>query len=100
MTHNDGAYAKLGMGPLWSEILENIRSIIDADDGQPLPNHLALISGHDTTILPLLVTLGPDVWDGQWPPYASMMIIEVHTHEVPCCECHQSHHVLPRCLDS
>ena len=82
MTHNDGEYAKLAMGPLWSEILENIRPIINPDDRQPPPNRLALVSGHDTTILPLLVTLGPGVWDGQWPPYASMMIIEVRTHTV------------------
>jgi hypothetical protein len=80
VTHNDGEYAKLAMGPLWSEILENIRPIINPDDGQSPPNRLALVSGHDTTILPLLVTLGPGVWDGQWPPYASMMIIEVRTH--------------------
>jgi ubiquitin-like domain-containing CTD phosphatase 1 len=78
VTHNDGEYAKLAMGPLWSEILENIRPIINPDDGQSPPNRLALVSGHDTTILPLLVTLGPGVWDGQWPPYASMMIIEIH----------------------
>lgn len=82
MTHNEGEYSKLAMGPLWSEILDNIRAIINPDDRQPPPNRLALFSGHDTTILPLLVTLGPDVWDGQWPPYASMMIIEVSSFDV------------------
>lgn len=75
--HNDGAYAKLAMGPMWAEILANIEPIIHADDRGPPPNRLALFSGHDTTILPLLISLGPDVWDGEWPPYASMMIIEV-----------------------
>jgi hypothetical protein len=65
------------MGPLWAEILTNIRPVIDANDRTPPPNRLALFSGHDTTILPLLVSLGPNVWDGKWSPYASMMIIEV-----------------------
>ena len=77
MQHNNGAYAKLAMGPLWAEILNNIQPIINADDRGPPAHRLALFSGHDTTILPLLVSLGPDVWDGEWPPYASMMIIEV-----------------------
>lgn len=30
---------------------------------------LALYSGHDTTIMPLLVTLGGDL--AHWPPYVS-----------------------------
>lgn len=73
--HNDGAYTKLAMGPLWAEIMDNIRPIISKQD--PPPNKLALVSAHDTTLAPLLVSLGPHVWDGQWPPYASMIIIEV-----------------------
>jgi ubiquitin-like domain-containing CTD phosphatase 1 len=43
----------------------------------PIINRLALFLGHDTTILPLLVSLSPNLWDGQWAPYAAMMIIEV-----------------------
>lgn len=65
------------MGPMWAEMVANILPIIDADDRTPPPNRLALFSGHDTTIMPLLISLGPNVWDGTWPPYASMMIIEV-----------------------
>ena len=76
-TYNDGAYSKLAMGPLWSEILDNIQPIINANDRTPPPNRLALFSGHDTTLLPLLISLGSNVWNGEWPPYASMMIIEV-----------------------
>ena len=74
--HNDGAYTKLAMGPLWAEIMDNIRPIVSKQHAPP-PNKLALFSAHDTTLAPLLVSLGPQVWDGQWPPYASMMIIEV-----------------------
>ena len=40
---------------------------------------LALFSAHDTTILPILATLGETVWDGQtWAPYASMIVMEIH----------------------
>jgi len=79
--HNDAAYSKLGMGPLWKEIMTYIRPIVDSTvtspDG-PLPK-LHLISGHDTTLMPLLSSLGPDVWDGtEWSHYASMIQIEVH----------------------
>jgi hypothetical protein len=69
------------MGPLWAEIMENINPIVDPNarqDGSPPPAKFALFSGHDDTIMPLLATLGPNVWDGSdWPPYASMVLIEV-----------------------
>jgi hypothetical protein len=83
MMHNDAAFAKLGLGPLWFEIMANIDPILngEADQGgerEKPPPKLAVFSGHDTTIMPLLASLGPNVWnDTQWPPYASMMIIEV-----------------------
>lgn len=81
--YNDAEYCKLGMGPMWSEIMANILPITSYEDdgkGTPPPTvpKLALFSGHDTTILPLLNTLGPDVWDGEWTPYASMLAIEIH----------------------
>lgn len=80
--HNNGAYAKLGMGPLWKEIMTNILPIIDsANAPSPAmqPPKLALFSGHDTTLMPILATLGDDVWSGtEWAPYASMLQIEIH----------------------
>ena len=43
------------------------------------PPKLALFSGHDTTLMPILATLGPDVWSGtEWSPYASMILIEIY----------------------
>lgn len=39
----------------------------------------ALIGGHDTTILPILVALG--VWDGQWPHYGAMLRLEVLSNQ-------------------
>ena len=78
--YNDGAWAKLGMGPLWKEIMRNINLIVDSNsDNASRPPKLALFSGHDTTIMPLLATLGDKVWSGtEWSPYASMMQIELH----------------------
>ena len=81
--YNDGAYSKLGMGPLWLEIMSNIFQIVDSTNhpttsGMPPPK-LALFSGHDTTLMPILATLGEQVWSGkEWSPYASMLQIEIH----------------------
>ena len=82
--HNNAAYAKLGMGPLWKEIMANILPLVDSDNpaansGMRRIPKLALFSGHDTTLMPILATLGDDVWDGtEWAPYASMIQIEIH----------------------
>jgi ubiquitin-like domain-containing CTD phosphatase 1 len=53
-------------------MIKEVKTPLDA----PL---LSLFSAHDTTILPILATLGENVWDGEtWAPYASMIVIEVH----------------------
>lgn len=71
------------MRPLWREIFANIDSFIHAKDRystvatESAPK-LAHFSVHDTTIIQLMATLGDRVWNStDWPPYASMMIIEV-----------------------
>jgi Histidine phosphatase superfamily (branch 2) len=76
---NEGEYAKLAMHPLWYEIMKNIYPHIH---GQTTDlNKLAIFSGHDTTIIPLLASLG--AWnDTTWAPYASMVIIELHEMNV------------------
>jgi hypothetical protein len=77
---NDSEYAKLSMGPLWAEIMANINGIIKEEDKLCCPDRpptkLALFSGHDTTLIPLLASL--NAWDSVWPAYASMMLIEIH----------------------
>ena len=83
--HVVSEHAKLGMGPLWAEIMDNINMFIGeeaaneaANEALPLAPRLALFSGHDTTIMPLLASLGPKLWnDTDWASYASMFIIEV-----------------------
>jgi Histidine phosphatase superfamily (branch 2) len=76
---NEAEYAKLAMQPLWYEIMMKVYPHIQGQTNGL--NKLALFSGHDTTIIPLLASLG--VWnDTAWPPYASMVIIELHEMNV------------------
>lgn len=63
------------MAPVWAEIMDNINAVLNLDDNHP-NTKLALFSGHDDTITPLLASLGI-LDDTHWPPYASMFIIEV-----------------------
>lgn len=77
--YNNGAFPKLGMGPLWYEIMSNILPIVNPsttvynnnnnNNNNPLPPKFALFSGHDTTLMPLLASLGDKVWAGlEWAP--------------------------------
>jgi Histidine phosphatase superfamily (branch 2) len=88
---NNAEYAKLAMAPLWVEILPHLLGAMEnspaldsitktaaSSSTTVTPAKLALFSGHDTTLMPLLASLGPDVWDGQWAPYAASLIIEIH----------------------
>lgn len=62
---NDSELSKMDMGPLWAEIL-------DYDEA------FSLVSAHDSTIYPLMTSLGEKVWNAtDFPAYASMMILEV-----------------------
>ena len=66
------------MTPLWQEIMSHF-PIYNHSTTSGLKPKLALFSGHDTTLIPLLASLGSRVWDGtEWIPYASMMVIEIH----------------------
>lgn len=77
---NDAEYSKLSLGPLWYEIMKNIYPYIsekESTGGKDVK--LAVFAGHDTTIMPLLVALSPDLWpDNDWPTYASMVLLEIH----------------------
>ena len=47
----------------------------EAQAGSHSQPQLLLYSGHDTTIMPLLVLLGEDTLD--WPPYCSNIVFEL-----------------------
>ncbi|GKY92818.1 hypothetical protein MPSEU_000251400 [Mayamaea pseudoterrestris] len=77
-TDNDAAYAKLSMSFLWAEIMEGINKVLENKQDTI---KLSLVSGHDTTIMPLLMSLGPRVFDRKWTPYASHLVLEIHKLE-------------------
>jgi len=82
LTYNSGAYAKLAMGPFWVEIMDNIKltyKIQNVEEEEREAPRMALYSGHDSTIIPLLASLGlMNENNLTWTPYASMLIIEIH----------------------
>jgi len=80
MKYNNAEWSKLAFGPLWYEIMKNINPHLkDDDDDTIAAPKLALFAGHDTTLMPLLASLGPNLWNNtDWPPYASMLLIEIH----------------------
>jgi len=59
--------------------LHDIIDLIDAVHVGSSEVKFALYSGHDTTLLPFLMSYR--IWDGKWPAYASMLRIEVLTDE-------------------
>jgi len=74
--------AKLAMGPLWAEIMEKIDLTVQIKDSKQEDRaapRLAIYSGHDTTLAPLLASLGLFDANVSWVPYASMLIIEIHS---------------------
>jgi len=66
-------YSQIAIG----SFLQDIIDLIDAVHTGSSEVKLALYSGHDTTILPFL--LAYRIWDAEWPPYASLVQIEVLT---------------------
>jgi len=87
--YKGGAFSKLSTNPLWNDILAGLLVHTNADeyemrrawpDLRP-KSKFALYSAHDTTIMSLLASLGPNVYGGDWPPYASMVNIELYDIE-------------------
>lgn len=62
---------KLSMGRLFDTVVQRMRQV---SSGQS-KDKLYCYSGHDTTVMPLLATLGQDV--STWPPYVSNVVFEL-----------------------
>lgn len=79
---NEAYYSKLGIGPLALELLENMRGRARARgrEGGRTALKFGLFLGHDTSVLPLLAAW--KVWDGEWPPYAAILVIELYEAKV------------------
>lgn len=81
-SYDHAAYAKLSMGPLWRDVLDDIRlcqwqsNLSTTARNAP---RLALYSGHDSTISQLLASLGTKVWkETDSVAYASLLVLEVY----------------------
>lgn len=71
VAHGGAAWSKLAMARLGRELLQHSRAAVEQRLGRP---KLALWSGHDTTVMPLMAALG--VHDGHWAPYAANFVVE------------------------
>lgn len=87
MDYNNAAYSKVSSGPLWSDILSKINNTLSVSSIESLNsnrNRFLLYSAHDSTISTLLASLGKDTAMDHlsWPPYASMLNIEIYANSV------------------
>jgi ubiquitin-like domain-containing CTD phosphatase 1 len=80
---NNSQYAKLGTGnTAWhmrrflESVLLNQTALNSSTSTTPIK--LAVFSGHDTTVMPLLAAILGDNWDGLWASYASYVTVEVY----------------------
>ena len=79
--HNNSYYSKLAMRPLFQEIWSELQRVVRGDADEAAHRRFVLYSGHDSTLMPMLAALG--VWDGEWSPYAAMLLLEVYKLFVP-----------------
>ncbi|KAG5179930.1 histidine phosphatase superfamily [Tribonema minus] len=69
--------SRLSIYPFMMELLGNMEAAATAAEPPAQAPKLALYSGHDTVIAPVLAALG--AYDCRWPPYASHVRIELWT---------------------
>ncbi|KAI9030950.1 histidine phosphatase superfamily [Phycomyces nitens] len=72
---------RLGMGSLMGDIRDRMvnRATKKDKDTPEADRQLAIYSGHDTTVGPLLIILGG--FDERWPPFGSSVIFELFEKE-------------------
>lgn len=74
---DDGSTLPIVVGPLLDVLLKNME---DIRDGKKQKEKMYLYSGHDTTLIPLLLAL--NVKFSEWPSYASNIIIEFYRKNI------------------
>ena len=67
---------RLSIGRFINSLLQDLKSAHE-NNGEP-QEKLKLYSGHDTTLIPLLVALEQYPSSIGWPPFSSYVAIEVH----------------------
>ena len=83
--YNQTEFSTLSMGNLAWQLRSHVESKLgilpSASDRPPITDghKFHLFAAHDFTLLPLLTKMAPYAWDHTWPPYASMLTIELYS---------------------
>eukprot|EP00600_Ochromonadales_sp_CCMP1393_P004116 CAMPEP_0174993948 /NCGR_PEP_ID=MMETSP0004_2-20121128/23356_1 /TAXON_ID=420556 /ORGANISM="Ochromonas sp., Strain CCMP1393" /LENGTH=625 /DNA_ID=CAMNT_0016248115 /DNA_START=39 /DNA_END=1916 /DNA_ORIENTATION=- len=72
LQYNNSFYARTGIGHTVWRMREHLIGMINGSGRK-----FVLVSGHDSTLMPFLAAVLPN-WDGDWSPYASMLVLEVY----------------------
>ncbi|CAO3662946.1 unnamed protein product [Umbelopsis ramanniana] len=75
--------SKLSLGRLMGDIRDRMVRKVNGTDKQVGEENLkmAIYSGHDTTVAPLLIIMG--VFDKRWPPFSSSILFELFKEKKP-----------------
>ena len=65
---------RFGIGRFLREIMEDLKYCNNSPTRTIDEPKLLIYSGHDTTLLPVMCAL--NIYDGNWPPYASYVTLE------------------------
>lgn len=68
-------YCDLATHPLLMEIATRMGHFVTENRGE----RFIMYSGHDSTLTPLMVTLG--IYNKKWPPFASRLVLELYSHK-------------------
>jgi len=71
LSQNNNNWASVAMGAFVGEMGRLLDEVVSGASSVKM----ALYSGHDTTLMPLLAAYG--VWNGIWPPYASLLRVHL-----------------------
>ena len=70
---------RMNNGMLVKELVDSMKKSIDTSKDLDR-RRLEIYLGHDTTLIPLLVTL--NLYDGIWPPFASTLVFELYVNKL------------------
>ncbi|EFC40539.1 acid phosphatase A domain-containing protein [Naegleria gruberi] len=70
---------RMNNGMLVKELVDSMKKSIDTSKDLDR-RRLEIYLGHDTTLIPLLVTL--NLYDGVWPPFASTLVFELYVNKL------------------
>lgn len=82
--YNSTEYSTLSMGNIaWqlrAHIEDHLGILPTASKHSPITDghKFHLFAAHDFTLMPLLTKIAPNAWDHTWPPYASLLSIELY----------------------